>query len=49
MRRSNADQVFDRAVEVTVSWVRQNLKGDQHQPEYLKTVRQVDYLLAPFP
>jgi DNA-binding response OmpR family regulator len=42
-----ADEVFDRAIDVHVSRLRQKLGDDPRNPKLLKTVRGVGYVLAP--
>ncbi len=43
----SADEVFDRAVDVHVSRLRQKLGDDPRNPRFLKTVRGVGYMLTP--
>ncbi len=46
LRGAGADEVFDRAIDVTVSRLRQKLEPQPRQPVYLKTVRNLGYMLA---
>ena len=44
-RAGGADEVFDRAVDVIVSRLRQKIEADPRAPRYLKTIRGVGYAL----
>lgn len=44
-RAGSADEVFDRAVDVIVSRLRQKIEPDPRAPRYLKTIRGVGYAL----
>lgn len=44
--RGNADEAFDRSIDVHVSHLRKKLGDDPRSPRILKTVRGVGYLLA---
>ncbi len=45
--RGNAEEAFDRSVDVHISHLRQKLGDDPRNPKMLKTVRGVGYMLAP--
>jgi DNA-binding response OmpR family regulator len=45
--RGNADEAFDRSIDVHVSRLRQKLGDDPRNPRMLKTVRGIGYMLAP--
>ncbi len=45
--RGNAEEAFDRSIDVHVSHLRQKLGDDPRNPRLLKTVRGVGYMLAP--
>jgi DNA-binding response OmpR family regulator len=47
--RGNADEAFDRSIDVHISHLRQKLGDDPRSPKLLKTVRGVGYMLAPEP
>lgn len=49
LRGPTADDVFDRAIDVTISRLRQKLEPLPRQPQYLLTIRQAGYLLARLP
>jgi DNA-binding response OmpR family regulator len=44
--RGNAEEAFDRSIDVHVSHLRGKLGDDPRQPRWLKTVRGVGYMLA---
>jgi len=44
--RGNADEAFDRAIDVQISRLRAKLGDDARQPRLLKTVRGVGYMLV---
>ena len=44
--RGNAEEAFDRSVDVHVSHLRQKLGDDPRHPRILKTIRGVGYMLA---
>jgi DNA-binding response OmpR family regulator len=44
--RGNAEEAFDRSIDVHVSHLRQKLGDDPRNPRLLKTVRGVGYMLA---
>jgi DNA-binding response OmpR family regulator len=44
--KGNADEVFDRSVDVHIFRIRQKLEEDPRNPKLLKTVRGAGYLLA---
>lgn len=44
--KGNADEVFDRSVDVHISRLRQKLGDDARKPTLLKTIRGVGYMLA---
>lgn len=44
--KGNADEVFDRSVDVHIFRIRQKLEEDPRTPKLLKTVRGAGYLLA---
>lgn len=44
--RGNAEEAFDRSVDVQISRLRQKLGDDPKQPQLLKTVRGAGYLLT---
>jgi DNA-binding response OmpR family regulator len=45
--KGSADLAFDRSVDVQVSRLRAKLNDDSRQPQFLKTVRGVGYMLVP--
>lgn len=44
LARGNADEAFDRSVDVHVSRLRKKLDDDPRHPRYIKTVRGIGYL-----
>lgn len=44
--RGNAEEAFDRSIDVHISHLRQKLGDDPRRPRWLKTVRGEGYLLA---
>lgn len=44
--RGNAEEAFDRSIDVQISRLRQKLGDDPKQPQLLKTVRGAGYMLA---
>ncbi len=44
--KGNADEVFDRSVDVHIFRIRQKIEEDPRNPKLLKTVRGAGYLLA---
>jgi DNA-binding response OmpR family regulator len=44
--RGNAEEAFDRSIDVHISHLRQKLGDDPRNPRLLKTVRGVGYMLA---
>ena len=44
--RGNAEETFDRSIDVQISRLRQKLGDDSRNPRLLKTVRGVGYMLA---
>jgi DNA-binding response OmpR family regulator len=46
MKGENADDAFDRSIDVHVSRLRQKIEPDPRHPRYVKTVRGAGYLLA---
>ncbi|MET0390071.1 MAG: response regulator transcription factor [Polyangiales bacterium] len=44
--RGNAEETFDRSIDVQISRLRQKLGDDSRSPRLLKTVRGVGYMLA---
>jgi two-component system OmpR family response regulator len=46
LARGNADEAFDRTIDVHISRLRQKLGDDARQPRILKTVRGYGYMLA---
>jgi DNA-binding response OmpR family regulator len=46
VRLGSADQAFDRAIDVRVSRLRQKLEADPREPQLIKTVRGVGYVLV---
>jgi len=44
--RGNAEEAFDRSIDVHISHLRQKLGDDPRSPRLLKTVRGVGYMLA---
>lgn len=46
LAKGNAEESFDRSIDVHVSRLRQKLGDDARKPRWLKTVRGVGYLLA---
>jgi len=49
LAKGNADDVFDRSIDVRISRLRQKLGDDPRQPAFLKTVRGSGYVLTPDP
>jgi two-component system OmpR family response regulator len=45
--KGNADEAFDRSIDVHISRLRAKLGDDPRQPRLLKTVRGVGYVLSP--
>ncbi|PTL80178.1 helix-turn-helix domain-containing protein [Vitiosangium sp. GDMCC 1.1324] len=43
---TNAEEVFDRSIDVHVFRLRQKMEADPHSPQLLKTVRGVGYMLS---
>jgi DNA-binding response OmpR family regulator len=46
VRLGSAEQAFDRAIDVRISRLRQKLEADPREPQLIKTVRGVGYVLA---
>ena len=46
MVRGNAEEAFDRSIDVHISHLRQKLGDDPRNPRLLKTVRGAGYMLA---
>lgn len=46
MKGENADDAFDRSIDVHVSRLRQKIEPDPRRPRYVKTVRGAGYLLT---
>jgi DNA-binding response OmpR family regulator len=46
MKGDQADEAFDRSIDVHVSRLRQKIEADPRHPRYVKTVRGAGYLLA---
>ena len=46
MVRGNAEEAFDRSIDVHISHLRQKLGDDPRHPRLLKTVRGAGYMLA---
>jgi DNA-binding response OmpR family regulator len=46
LTRERGDEIFERAVDVQISRLRQKLGDDPKAPEWIKTVRGVGYVLA---
>jgi DNA-binding response OmpR family regulator len=46
MKGDQADEAFDRSIDVHVSRLRQKIESDPRHPRYVKTVRGAGYLLA---
>jgi DNA-binding response OmpR family regulator len=46
MKGEQADEAFDRSIDVHVSRLRQKIEPDPRHPRYVKTVRGAGYLLA---
>ena len=47
LAKGNADEAFDRSIDVRISRLRQKLGDDPRHPLLLKTVRGSGYLLSP--
>jgi len=47
LAKGNADEAFDRSIDVRISRLRQKLGDDSRHPSMLKTVRGSGYLLTP--
>lgn len=47
LAKGNAEDVFDRSIDVRISRLRQKLGDDPRQPAFLKTVRGSGYVLTP--
>jgi two-component system OmpR family response regulator len=47
LAKGNADEAFDRSIDVRVSRLRQKLGDDSRQPRMLKTIRGSGYVLTP--
>lgn len=47
LAKGNADEAFDRSIDVRISRLRQKLGDDPRHPTLLKTVRGSGYLLSP--
>jgi DNA-binding response OmpR family regulator len=47
LAKGNAEEAFDRAIDVQISRLRQKLGDDARKPRLLKTVRGMGYLLSP--
>ena len=45
----SAEDAFDRSIDVHISRLRHKLETDPKNPQYLKTIRGVGYMLAPDP
>jgi DNA-binding response OmpR family regulator len=45
--RGNAEEAFDRSIDVHISRLRAKLGDDPKRPQWLKTVRGAGYVLAP--
>lgn len=46
MARGNAEESFDRSIDVRISRIRQKLGDSPRNPRYLKTIRGVGYMLC---
>jgi DNA-binding response OmpR family regulator len=46
LARGNAEEAFDRSIDVHISKLRQKLGDDPRNPRFLKTVRGVGYMLV---
>jgi len=46
VKGDNADEAFDRSIDVHVSRLRQKIEPDPRRPRYVKTVRGAGYLLT---
>jgi two-component system, OmpR family, response regulator len=46
VKGTDADEAFDRSIDVHVSRLRQKIESDPRRPRYVKTVRGAGYLLA---
>jgi len=46
LARGNAEDAFDRSIDVHISRLRQKLEPDPRHPSFLKTVRGVGYMVA---
>jgi DNA-binding response OmpR family regulator len=46
LAKGNAEDAFDRSIDVHISRLRQKLGDDAKQPRWLKTVRGAGYMLA---
>lgn len=46
LARGNADEAFERSIDVQISKLRQKLGDDARRPRYLKTIRGTGYVLA---
>jgi len=46
VKGEQADEAFDRSIDVHVSRLRQKIENDPRHPRYVKTVRGAGYLLA---
>jgi DNA-binding response OmpR family regulator len=46
LARGNAEEAFDRSIDVHVSRLRQKLESDPRHPHLLKTIRGLGYMLA---
>jgi DNA-binding response OmpR family regulator len=47
LAKGNADEAFDRSIDVRVSRLRQKLGDDSRNPRLLKTIRGSGYVLTP--
>jgi len=46
LAKGNADEAFDRSIDVRISRLRQKLGDDSRHPELLKTIRGSGYVLT---
>lgn len=44
--RANGDEIFERAIDVQISRLRQKLGDDPRNPSWIKTIRGIGYMLA---
>jgi DNA-binding response OmpR family regulator len=46
LAKGNAEEVYDRSIDVQISRLRQKLEDNARQPRYLKTIRGTGYLVV---